>query len=226
MDNVLIVAAHPDDEVLGVGATAARHVAQGDKVQCLILGEGQTSRSFDGESAKRSALEDLHAASMEAAKIIGFENVEFADLPDNRFDSIALLDIVKTIEKKINGFRPEIIYTHYIGDLNIDHQRTCQAVLTAARPFIDCCVRDIYAFETVSSTEWNFAGCGSFRPNVYINVEKYFEKKLEAIRCYQSELRDYPHPRSVKVLECKAMSWGSVVGRKYAEAFMLLRSVK
>lgn len=225
MSNVLIVAAHPDDEILGVGATAAKRAAQGDRVRALILGEGQTSRWESRDNAPESAVESLHMDTWKAAKCIGYETVYFGDFPDNRFDHVDLLDLVKYVETIIKEFSPEVVYTHHGGDLNIDHQRTCQAVLTAARP-VGNIVKEIYAFETLSSTEWEFSYQNHFRPNVFEPVGNFMQAKLEAMKCYGSELREFPHPRSLEGMRISAHRYGSVVGREFAEAFMLLRLIK
>jgi len=226
MSNILVVAAHPDDEILGVGATVRKHVNNGDIVECVILGEGLTSRVQSRENFDRELLKDLHVQTLKAAEFVGFKNVHFSGLPDNRFDSMDLLDIIKEVDKHIQNFKPEVIYTHHYGDLNIDHRRTFEAVITAARPVGEYCVKEIYCFETPSSTEWNFKyGDNSFKPNVFIDVESTIDAKLKAMECYKSEIREYPHPRSLKALEIIAARWGTVVGKKYVEAFELIRKV-
>jgi LmbE family N-acetylglucosaminyl deacetylase len=226
MSNILVVAAHPDDEVLGLGAAIRRHINSGDVVDCVILGEGMTSRAKTREESDKNALNDLHYQTLKAAEIIGFRNIFFSGLPDNRFDSIDLLDIVKEVDKHIQSLKPEIIYTHHYGDLNIDHRKTFEAVITASRPIAPYSVKEIYCFETPSSTEWNFKyGDNAFKPNVFIDVEDTLSAKLKAMECYKSEIRDYPHPRSIKALEIMAARWGTVVGKKYAEAFELIRKV-
>lgn len=222
---ILVVAAHPDDEIIGVGAAAARHASQGDEVRCIILGEGQTSRFDNREEVLTEVLDSLHNDTLKAAKIIGYTKVSFANFPDNRFDQLDLLDIVKYIEKAIEEFKPEIIYTHHVGDLNIDHQMTNKAVLTAARPIGSYTVKEIYAFETLSSTEWDFSYKMPFTPNVFVDVTETFENKLQAMKCYKSELCTAPHPRSLEIMEASAKKWGSVIGRQYAEAFMLVRGI-
>ena len=226
MAKVLIVAAHPDDEILGVGATAAKRAAQGDTVRALILGEGQTSRWESRKEASENAVADLHRDTLESAACIGYERVSFADFPDNRFDHVDLLDLVKHVEAAIREFSPEVLYTHHGGDLNIDHQRTSQAVLTAARPAGDCPVKEIYAFETLSSTEWDFSYTKPFCPNVFEAVEPFMQAKLDAMKCYRSELCDFPHPRSLEGIQISARKYGSIIGREFAEAFMLLRMIK
>lgn len=223
---ILVVAAHPDDEILGVGATIARKIAEGNKAFALILGEGQTSRWKSRENAKKDVVLALHKDSMEAAKVIGYTDIYLESLPDNRFDRLDLLDVVKTVEKYVGRVKPDIIYTHHQKDLNIDHRITFEAVLTATRPMEDCPVREIYAFETVSSTEWNFGNKERiFYPNVFVDVSGFFETKCEAMRKYKSELCQFPHPRSIEMLEITAKRWGAIVGRQYVEAFELIRLI-
>lgn len=225
MKTVLIVAAHPDDEILGVGATAARHAAEGDAVYAMILGEGQTSRSSHREDTDRETVELLHKNTLESAKAIGFRDVFFADFPDNRFDEVDLLDIVKVVEERIRDLKPQIVYTHYSGDLNVDHQYTARAVLTATRPIGDYCVEEIYAFETLSSSEWNFDHTlqAAFRPNVFVDITDYYVQKEAAMKCYVSELCEFPHPRSLTGMDVLSKTRGMAVGMQRAEAFMLIR---
>ena len=222
MKTVLVVAAHPDDEILGVGGTVAKHVANGDTVYAIILGEGQTSRGDKREDISEDIVKELHKNTMESAKAVGYKDVFFADFPDNRFDQVDLLDIVKEVEKKV---QPEIIYTHYSGDLNIDHQYTARAVLTATRPIGDYPVKEIYAFETLSSSEWNFdySGQPAFCPNVFVDITEYYQKKEDAMKCYVSELCQFPHPRSLEGMDVLAKTRGMTIGKQRAEAFMLIR---
>lgn len=227
MSIVLVVAAHPDDEILGVGGTIARHVANGDKAFALILGEGQTSRWTRRELASRGVVQELHKDTLRAGEIIGYTDVYLENLPDNRFDSIDLLDVVKCVEKYVQELKPDIIYTHHAHDLNIDHQVTSKAVLTATRPIGDYAVKEIYAFETVSSTEWDFGRSETaFIPTLYIDIEEYFDIKCRALEIYKSEMREFPHPRSLKMLEALAYVRGASIGRNYAEAFEVIRIVK
>jgi len=225
MKTILVVAAHPDDEILGVGATVARHVAEGDVAYAMILGEGQTSRGTHREDTGREPVEALHKNTLESAKIIGFHEVFFSDFPDNRFDEEDLLDIVKAVEEKIRELKPQIVYTHYSGDLNVDHQYTARAVLTATRPIGDYCVEEIYAFETLSSSEWNFdhAGQAGFGPNVFVDITDYYAQKEAAMKCYVSELCEFPHPRSLAGMDVLSKSRGMAAGMQRAEAFMLIR---
>lgn len=226
MSHVLVIAAHPDDEILGVGATVAKRTAQGDIVRALILGEGQTSRYKSRHDVPENIVSDLHRDTLKAAKCVGYKAVSFADFPDNRFDHVDLLELIKEIERVIKEFSPEVIYTHHSGDLNIDHQRTCQAVLTAARPTGECPVKEIYAFDTLSSTEWNFCYQQPFCPNVFESVGPFMEAKRNAMKCYASELCEFPHPRSLMGLDTAARRYGSMAGQEFAEAFMLLRLIR
>jgi LmbE family N-acetylglucosaminyl deacetylase len=222
---ILIIAAHPDDEVLGCGGTAARLVKQGNEVYTLVLGEGITSRDASRQREKREQeLIQLKKQVHEANGVIGIKEVFTHDFPDNRFDSVPLLDIVKVIETIKNKIKPGIVFTHYEQDLNIDHQITYRAVLTAVRPTADETVKEIYSFEVLSSTEWNFPL--KFSPDVFYDITETIDIKLAAMEKYQSELKEYPHPRSLKGIRLNAEQWGMKTGLKYAEAFKLVRLIK
>jgi LmbE family N-acetylglucosaminyl deacetylase len=222
---VLIIAAHPDDEILGCGGTAARLVRENKKVFTAILGEGVTSRQDKRDREKsKAALYRLKEQIIRANKIIGIEDLFIHDFPDNRFDTVPLLEIVKVVEDLIIQIEPDIIFTHFGNDLNVDHRLTYQAVLTAVRPMSGKTVREIYSFEILSSTEWNFPS--NFCPEIFYDIEKTMDLKLDAIREYQQELRDFPHPRSLKGIEVNAMGWGMKAGVKYAEAFKAVRILK
>lgn len=224
---ILVVAAHPDDELLGVGGTISSRVAAGDEAFALILGEGQTSRWNTRDEAPQEVLSTLRDDSMRAAKEIGFSGVYFESFPDNRFDSVALLDIVKLVESHIDELQPQVVYTHHGGDLNIDHQRTFQAVLVATRPMSDCSVDELYAFETLSATEWNMGNPASaFVPNVFVDITESIEAKCRGLECYETELRTFPHPRSVEGVRALAAYRGSISGFNYAEAFQLVRMLQ
>lgn len=225
--NVLVVAAHPDDEVLGCGATMARLVREGHEVSIAIMGEGITSRHAQRQEADAEQLSRLHQQAHAAASEVKAKDVVLFKLPDNRLDTVALLDVVKLIEDLVEKLKPEVIYTHHPGDLNIDHGVVHRAVLTATRPMIGQPVRDIYAFEIPSSTEWAFQRLEpSFRPNVFVEVSATLETKIKALACYESEARKFPHPRSPESLRAVAARWGTVAGCQAAEAFELVRSVR
>jgi len=224
---VLVIAAHPDDEVLGCGATAARLVLEGHDVHFAILGEGMSSRHSDRTDADSSQLAVLHRQAHAAAAKVGVKNLSLQKLPDNRLDTVPLLEVVKVIEDLVERTGPDVIYTHHGGDLNVDHGVIHRAVLTATRPIAGQNVRDIYAFEIPSSTEWAFQRVNSpFRPNVFIDVTHTLAAKIAAMECYETEVRKFPHPRSPEALRAIAMRWGSVAGCGAAEAFELVRSIR
>ena len=224
---VLVIAAHPDDEILGCGGTAARLVAEGHDVHFAILGEGVTSRHVNRSEADANQLAALQRQAHAAAAKVGVKSVALHSLPDNRLDTMPLLDVVKIVEDMVEKFRPETIYTHHGGDLNIDHGVIHRAVLTATRPTTGHTVRDIYAFEVPSSTEWAFQRIEpSFRPNVFVEITHTVDAKIAAMECYEMERRKFPHPRSPEALRAIAARWGSVAGYAAAEAFELVRSLR
>lgn len=226
---IMIVAAHPDDELLGLGASMHKLINNLQvETHVVILGEGLTSRADKRDTENWKKELKIHQNNIkEAQKCIGYQTVNTYDFPDNRFDSVALLDLVKTVEKEKSEFQPEIIFTHHGGDLNIDHQKTFEAVMTACRPMKGELVRSIFTFETPSATEWSAPTQPSpFVPNVFIDVsEKDVEAKIDGMEKYQFEKRNYPHPRSPKSLRIRAQYRGLTVGCEFAEAFCLVRSV-
>jgi len=228
MKTILIVAAHPDDEVLGCGGVASRFSENGDLIHVLILGEGITSRKSERNlQFDNTELNRLKSEAKEASAIIGAKSITILNFPDNRFDSVDLLDIVKTIEKKIDEINPQTIFTHHAHDLNIDHQITFQAVITACRPMKNSCIREVYSFEIPSSTEWQSQtkDC-AFLPTQYIEInKKHLERKITAMQRYTSEIREYPHPRSIKALKLLAEWRGVNIGANYAEAFEAIRRI-
>jgi len=224
---ILAVVAHPDDEVLGCGGTMARLAGEGHEVYATILGEGITSRLDQRTQADPVILQELRNRSRLASRLLGAKELYLHDFPDNRFDTVPLLDVVKTIEKAIDRFEPQVVYTHHGGDLNIDHVVTHRAVMTATRPVGNCPVKEIYAFEVPSATEWAFGQFRQgFQPNVFTDISTTLERKIEAMEIYESEARAFPHPRSPMALRTIAKRWGIVVGVACAEAFELIRSVR
>lgn len=225
-DRILIVAAHPDDEILGCGGTMARLSDDGAETYALILGEGKTSREASSLNDKmNNEKAELKREAQKANSIVGCKHVIFKDFPDNRFDSIDLIDIVKSIETLKREIKPNMIFTHYYNDLNIDHKITYNAVLTATRPMEEESVKSIYAFEILSSTEWNYPI--TFSPNIFFDISNNFNKKLEAMEAYASELREYPHSRSLRALSENAKTWAFKCGiNGYVEPFLLIREIK
>lgn len=224
---VLVIAAHPDDEVLGCGGTMARLAREGDDIHVLILGEGISSRYDLRSLAGRKTLRNLQRDARAAGKLLGVASIAFEGLPDNRFDELPLLEVVKRVERCITAVKPEAIFTHHPGDLNVDHRTTFHAVLTATRPVNGCRVREIYTFEVPSSTEWAFQQLQPvFKPNVFMDVTSTIDMKVQGMQCYESEAREFPHPRSPEALRTITRRWGSVVGLGYAEAFELVRAIR
>lgn len=218
--NVVVVAAHPDDEILGVGATLALHARAGDAVHAVVMVEGATSRY---EAEMRDALE---AAGRQSAEALGLASIRFERFADQRLDTVALVDVTQRIEGVLDELDPEMIYTHFPGDVNADHGVVARAAWTACRPYRFPRVRRFAAFETPSSTEWGWPLAGeTFAPNLYVNVEAALDAKITALECYGSELRDYPHPRSARAIRERAAYWGSHVGHKAVEPFMVLREL-
>ncbi len=220
---ILVVAAHPDDEVLGLGGTLARLAAAGERIEVLILAEGATSRDGDPAAARRE-VEALRECARAAAAELGTAPPRFAGLPDNRLDSLALLDVVKCVEAVVAQCRPTAVYTHCAHDLNVDHRIAHQAVLTACRPLPDSGVTVLYAFETPSSTEWSPpASAPAFAPVRFVDIAATLARKLAALRCYAGEMRPFPHARSLESVEALARWRGASAGFAAAEAFEILR---
>jgi len=227
MNSVLVVAAHPDDEVLGCGGTIARHAGVGDHVQVLIVAEGATSRQERRDRVQADAhLSALAEAAQKAGSILGAAGVELLDLPDNRLDSLDRLDLIKLVEDRIEQHEPQVVYVHHAGDVNVDHRRLHEAVVTACRPTPGHHVKRILSFEVASSTEWQPPGSGAaFQPNWYVEISAQFTLKQKALAAYDSEMRAWPHARSLKAVEYQDRWRGAQVGVKAAEAFCLLREL-
>jgi len=223
----LIIAAHPDDEVLGCGGTIAKLAAQGEEVHILILATGLTSRvGFDMAKDAEALKIHLERASR-AGALLGAKNVNFGGLPDQKMDTLPLLEVTQRIEAEIESIKPQTIFTHHGGDLNMDHVITFRATLTATRPMSGSVVRAVYTYEVPSSTEWAFQKFEpKFQPNLFHDIGETIEKKIQAMQIYESEAREFPHPRSPQSLQAIAHRWGSVVGLDAAEAFELVREIK
>lgn len=222
MNIVLVVAAHTDDEALGCGGTIARHVAEGDIVYAIFMADGVTSRM----NTKQHDHTKREKAAEKARKILGIQKNFYLALPDNRLDTIPLIDIIQKLEAIINELKPNIIYTHHHGDLNIDHRITHEAVMTACRPTPESNIHSIYTFEIMSSTDWANPTTIPFLPNFHIDISNYIPKKIEALKEYQHEMRDTPHSRNITHLIELARHRGNCVGINAAESFMMIRTIK
>lgn len=227
MGVVLVVAAHPDDEILGCGGTIAFHASRGDEVHVVIMAEGVTSRDANRDKDKHGKeLLQLSAIARQANLLLGAKTVTTLDLPDNRMDSLDLLEIIKLVEKEISFRRPDTMYTHHPGDVNIDHGLTARAVITAARPQPGFPVKSLFFFEVLSSTDYQVPGIGApFLPNHFVDISKRLEMKLAALELYSSEMRPWPHARSMDAVRHLARLRGSSVGCEAAEAFQVGRTL-
>tara|TARA_B110000858_G_scaffold196068_1_gene253936 strand:+ start:282 stop:986 length:705 start_codon:yes stop_codon:yes gene_type:complete len=222
---ILVLAAHPDDELLGLGGTIHQCVSENNsQVRVIILSNGIGSRN---KEISKKEIEKKLVNIYKASEILGITKTKLHDLPDNRFDSIDLLDVIKIVESEIDDFDPDVIFTHHEMDLNIDHRIVFQAVITATRPIQDFKSIIIMTFETPSSTEWQVQDShAAFHPNFYQMIsKKNIAAKQRALKAYTTECRSYPHPRSTKALEIIARRWGTVIGVEFAEAFKIIRFI-
>ncbi len=222
MNKLMVIAAHPDDELLGCGGTIAKLIENGYEAKTILLSQGLLSRGQEHIKNLKRHKENL----IKANKELGIEKIEIYDFPDNSFDSVPLLKIIKIVEKEIFEYNPNIIFTHYGDDLNIDHRKTFEAVMTACRPQPKTINPKIYSFFIPSSTDWvDGNSLKTFTPNTYVNIEKYIDKKIEALSFYETEMKEYPHSRSLEALKIISQYWGNRVGLKYAEPLKLIRNV-
>ena len=220
-EKVAVVVAHPDDEVLAFGGTICRHIALGNAVSILILATGLAARTDSG-IVDQKEIEKIRNEARAAGAVLGCNDIEFADFPDNRMDTAALLDVIKRISAFIERTGATTVLTHHAGDLNIDHSVTARAVLTACRPLPGAQVRRVYAGEVISSSEYSFPQ-ERFVPTTYIGIESWLDRKCAALKCYSTELRLWPHPRSVEAVMHQARLRGSECGVEAAEALSLVR---
>ena len=233
MMNILVIVAHPDDEVLGMGGTIAKHTFNGDKVHVVYLTTGITSRRNSGHSNKSTydvsikdeklmdkEIKELQKDALKSNKILGVKDSIFYNFPDNELDSISRLKIIKVIEKEIQKIKPDVVYTNHYGDLNIDHKLVYESCLTACRP-VNKKNPALFSFGVISSMEWNYPI--SFNPNYFVNISKNISTKIRAMKAYRNELKKFPHPRSIENIEFTAKKWGTVCGKNYAEAFEIIR---
>lgn len=224
---VLALFAHPDDEVLGCGGTLARHAASGDRVVALFLADGETARQTRYDPAAfNSQIVRRQEAARAAAGILGCDPPRFLAFPDNRLDSLPLLDVVQAIQAKLGDLVPDVVYTHHAGDLNVDHRVAHHAVLTLYRPLPRRPSPKILAGETLSSTEWGTGATGPyFQPTVYVPISAQLDTKIAALGQYRDELAPFPHPRSIEAVRALAAVRGAQVGVAAAEAFVLVREI-
>ena len=209
--NILVIAAHPDDEILGCGGTIVKHVTQGDKVITCIVCEGESHRNISQNNGDFTE---------KAAKILGVSKTILLGFPDQKLDTIPIVNLITKLEEIINVYKPNIIYSHSMCDINMDHKILFEAMLVAARPMAKH-IKTIYAFDTSSSTEWGYPR--SFIPDTWVDISEYLDTKLKAMECYKTEINKYPHPRSIKALRNKALTAGNQCFMDKAETFMTIR---
>jgi len=208
---VLIISSHPDDEVLGCGGTIRNFASQGISVYVLLL--------TCGAESKKNLKEDC----LKAHKILGTREVFFEGFPNQLLDTVPILKINETIEKYLAKINPEIVFTHHYGDINRDHKIAFESTFVAVRPLFPAKVKKLYSYFVASSTEWNACPKNAFIPNTFIDIQKSLDYKIRAMKCYKTEYRDYPHPRSAKSIKLYANYWGIIAGLKFAESFLMLR---
>lgn len=212
---ILVIAAHPDDEVLGCGGALALHTRAGDQVTIVIVCEGESLRYGENGVGQRDHIKA-------AAAKLGVSDVRLLGYPDQKLDTLTLTELIKSLEEVVHVLQPNVVYCQYGGDINRDHQILFKALLVATRPtesYIDA----VYAFDTASSTEWGHPQ--TFVPDTWVDISSTLEIKLEAMACYESELRAYPHPRSLEALRYRSKAWGNRNCLDAAEVFMTVRRI-
>lgn len=214
--NILVIAAHPDDELLGCGGTIIRHVEQGDIVEAIIACEGASVRYSDRSDVNQELDSDR------AASIAGIRTLHRLGFEDQSLDTIPVLKVAQSLENVIDNFKPQIVYTQFGGDVNQDHKALFEAASIATRPTREH-IESVYAFDTASSTEWGYPR--SFIPDTWVDITNQLNKKLAALSCYKTEMREFPHPRSIEAIRVKSTSWGVQVCSPAAETFMTVRRV-
>jgi LmbE family N-acetylglucosaminyl deacetylase len=216
---VAVIAAHPDDELLGAGGTVAWHGRRGDDVHAIVAADGAGSRY-----PPKLAI-TLEKQARRAAGVVGFASLRFLALPDQRLDTIPLIELTQRLEEMLDDIGPRIVYTHFPEDVNDDHRVVAKCAWVACRPYRRR-LGTFAVFETPSSTEWAWPLPGtSLQPNLFVDITGTIDVKVAAMECYETELRDYPHPRSARALRERAAYWGSHVGCLAAEPFRVLREV-
>ena len=221
MTRVLVIAAHPDDEVLGMGGTIAVHTGQGDDVRVLVVTDG-SSTQYPGDADIRARKEQ---EALRAAKELGVDDYVHLGLPDMRLDTLEHIEVNKVVEEHIRDFGPQVVYTVQ-PDVNQDHRVLFDSVAVATRPTPGHPVRRLLTYAPTSSTEWTPAAVNWFVPNWYVDVTETLERKVAAFAHYETERREYPHPRSERAIRAAAEFHGTSCGFEYAEPFVLIRGLE
>lgn len=225
MKKVLVIAAHPDDEALGVGGTIAKLSAEGVECHLLIVTDGSSSQYRDSDHL-HEIIEAKKLETKGCADMLGFKSIRYGELPDMKLDKTPHIVINQVIEKVIDEVQPDTVFTHFWGDVNCDHQEVYKSTLVAVRPVMGQVVRELYCYRVPSSTEWTPNKADTmFMANYFVDIEKFAEQKYKAFSCYSTELREYPHPRSVQYLREADKAVGLRVGLLSAEEFVMLRKL-
>ncbi len=218
--NVLVVAPHADDEMIGVGGTIVKHIAQNNKVYICIATKG-AQPIFEN-----AYVDKIRDETIKSHKFIGIEKTYFLDFPAVMLEQIPRYEINGGLLRVINETKPDIVYIPHFGDMQKDHQIIAEAAMVAVRPKYEHKIRAVYAYETLSETEWNIPhAANAFIPNVFNDISDFLDSKLEAMKIYESQLADFPNPRSLEAIEALAKYRGSTINVKAAESFMLIREI-
>lgn len=221
--SVLVVAAHPDDEVLGLGGTIAKLSSRGATVHLIILTDGSSAQYRDNPLLM-DIIEEKYAETQACAKALKISTIDYGNFPDMKLDTVPHILLNQFIEEAVIRYSPEIVFTHFYGDINLDHQYAFRSTMVAARPSMEQSVHKIFCYRTPSSTEWNFQNSSlTFMPNYFVDISNYCQLKYQAISNYKRELRTYPHPRSMQAIQQADQAAGVRVGMLYAEEFMMIR---
>lgn len=214
MKRILVIAAHPDDEMLGCGGTIKKFINSGCEVITVIVAKGRPDKQ-----------RRINRFCKRANAQLGVANVVFLDYPNLKLETYPLHEIVEKLAVLVDTYEPEVVLTHYQGDINRDHQVTFEAVLTATRPLPGKKLVELLCFETVGSTEWGATKYDAFRPNFFVDISDTIDDKIDALRHYDLEMRPAPHPRSYEGVRLLAGVRGMTVGVPYGEAFEIVRRV-
>lgn len=225
MERILVIAAHPDDEVLGMGGTIAKLTSQGKEVHLLIVTDGSTSQ-YKGSENIGEILYSKKQETKKSSDILGIKSIMYGMLPDMKLDVTPHIDVNQVIEKAIDFIKPDTVFTHFWGDVNMDHRCVYNSTMVAVRPVKSQCVKEIYCYSVPSSTEWSPATTPTiFMPNLFVDISKEAQMKYKAMLAYKTEIREYPHPRSVEYLKKDDEATGLRIGIKAAESFVMIRKL-
>ena len=225
MQKILVVVAHPDDEILGMGGTIAKLSVQGKDVHVLIVTDG-SSAQYRGSENLQKIIDEKKLETKNACDRVGVKSIHYGGMPDMQLDVTPHIQVNQAIEKVIDEIQPDAVFTHFYGDVNLDHQCVFRSVMVAVRPVADQVVKEVYCFNVPSSTEWNvFNATTMFMPNIVVDIADFAEQKYAALAEYKTELREYPHPRSIEHIRKQDEAEGLKAGLLCGESFMLIRKV-